>query len=71
MFVGAVSPIGDRYTLRSVLCSLQHRVLTGPSRGRIVTWIDANAPYYGTYRGKRNLYDKDDPNFRALPLVGK
>ncbi len=44
------------------------------SRGefvRIVTWIDANVPYYGTYRGERNLQDKDHPDFRALPLVGK
>ncbi len=38
---------------------------------KIVTWIDANVPYYGTYRGKRNLQDKDHPDFRALPLVGK
>ncbi|MCX6873217.1 MAG: hypothetical protein NTW21_05330 [Verrucomicrobia bacterium] len=38
---------------------------------KIVTWIDANVPYYGTYRGMRSLADKDDPNFRALPLVGK
>jgi hypothetical protein len=36
---------------------------------KIATWIDANVPYYGTYRGKRNLQDKDHPNFRALPLV--
>jgi len=36
---------------------------------KIVTWIDANIPYYGTYRGKRNLQDKDHPDFRALPLV--
>ena len=38
---------------------------------RIVTWIDANTPYYGTYRGKRDLKDKDDPEFRLLPLAGK
>jgi len=38
---------------------------------RIVTWIDTNVPYYGTYRGKRDLQDKDDPDFRALPLAGK
>jgi len=38
---------------------------------RIVTWIDANTPYYGTYRGKRDLKDKDHPDFRALPLVHK
>jgi len=36
---------------------------------RIVTWIDANAPFYGTYRGKRGLKDKDAPDFRLPPLV--
>jgi hypothetical protein len=38
---------------------------------RIVTWIDANAPYYGTHSGKKNLKWKDDPGFRPLPLAGK
>jgi len=36
---------------------------------RIVTWIDANVPYYGTLRGERNLRDKDRPDFRPMPLV--
>jgi len=36
---------------------------------RIVTWIDANAPYYGTHSGKKNLKWKDDPDFRPLPSV--
>ena len=34
---------------------------------RIVTWVDANAPYFGTHRGKKNLKWKDDPDFRPLP----
>jgi len=38
---------------------------------RIVTWIDANAPFYGTHRGKKNLKWKDEPDFRPLPLAGK
>ncbi|MBL7134378.1 MAG: hypothetical protein ISS78_09805, partial [Phycisphaerae bacterium] len=38
---------------------------------KIVTWIDANAPYYGTYRGRRDLKDKDSPDFRLPPLAGK
>jgi hypothetical protein len=38
---------------------------------KIATWIDANVPYYGTYRGKIYPQDKDHPDFRALPLVGK
>jgi len=38
---------------------------------RLVTWIDANVPYYGTYRGHRNIEDKDHPNYRALPVALK
>ncbi len=38
---------------------------------RIVTWIDANTPYYGTYRGKRELKYRDEPDFRMPPLVVK
>ena len=38
---------------------------------KIATWIDANVPYYSTYRSRRNPSDKDHPNFRLLPLVGK
>jgi len=45
--------------------------LTGEEFIRIVTWIDANAPYYGTHEGKKNLKWKDEPDFRPLPLVRK
>jgi hypothetical protein len=38
---------------------------------KIATWIDANAPYYGTYRGKRGLQDKDHPEFRSHPVALK
>jgi hypothetical protein len=38
---------------------------------KIVTWIDANVPYYGTYHGKKEFKDKDQPDFRPLPLAGK
>ena len=61
---------------RSKLVDQIHRApcnanLTREEFIKIVTWIDANVPYYGTYRGKRNLQDKDHPEFRALPLAGK
>ena len=36
---------------------------------RVVTWIDANAPYYGIYEGKKNLKWKDDPEFRPKPRM--
>jgi len=66
-------------TFGSHLSKLAERMRKDPckasiTRGefvRIVTWIDANTPYYGTYRGKRNVQDKDHPDFRALPLVKK
>jgi hypothetical protein len=38
---------------------------------KIITWVDANCPYYGTYRGKHSPKDKDLPDFRAVPLVQK
>jgi len=39
---------------------------------RLVTWVDANSPYYGSYFGRRNLKYKDHPDFRPVPkLAGK
>ncbi|MBL7220092.1 MAG: hypothetical protein ISS69_08255 [Phycisphaerae bacterium] len=63
----------------SHLSKLAERIRKAPCKGkitraefvRIVTWIDANTPYYGTYRGKRGLSDKDHPDFRLPPLVAK
>ena len=37
---------------------------------RLITWADANGPYYGTYFGRRNLNYKDHPNFRPVPTLG-
>jgi hypothetical protein len=36
---------------------------------RLVTWVDANAPYYGSYFGRRNLKYKDHPDFRPVPTL--
>ena len=33
---------------------------------RLVTWVDANAQYYGSYYGRRNIKYKDHPNFRPV-----
>ncbi|MGD0092610.1 MAG: discoidin domain-containing protein [Planctomycetota bacterium] len=38
---------------------------------RLVTWIDANAPYYGIYEGRRNIKWKDQPGFRPVPVAAK
>ena len=35
----------------------------------VVTWADANAPYYGSYFGRRNLIYKDHPDFRPIPTL--
>jgi len=36
---------------------------------RLVTWIDANAPFYGTYEGRRNVKWKGQPGFRPDPVA--
>ena len=38
---------------------------------KIVTWIDANVPYYGTHEGKKNIKWKGKADFRPVPLAGK
>ena len=51
------------------------RIRSGPCKSdltkeefvRLVTWIDANAPYYGVYEGKKNIKWKGTPDFRPLP----
>ena len=35
---------------------------------RIATWIDANVPYWGSYRGPWQVQEKDRPDFRLLPV---
>jgi hypothetical protein len=54
--------------LRASLCGEN---LTREEFIRLVTWVDANAPYFGTHRGKKNLKWKDDPEFRPLPLAAR
>ncbi len=34
---------------------------------KLVTWVDSNSQYYGSYYGRRNLKHKDHPNFRPVP----
>jgi len=36
---------------------------------RLITWSDANAPYYGSYFGRRNLAYRDHPDFRPIPTL--
>jgi len=63
----------------SHLSRLVARIRKDPCKGklsdeefiRMITWIDANCPFYGTYRGKRDIKHKDDPDFRPPPLYGK
>ena len=34
---------------------------------KIVTWIDANAPFYGTHEGRKHIKWKNEPDFRPHP----
>ena len=36
---------------------------------KLVTWVDSNAPYYGSYFGRRNLAHREDPEFRPAPTL--
>jgi hypothetical protein len=43
--------------------------LTEPEWVRLITWVDANGPYYGSYFGRRNLIYGDRPDFRPEPTL--
>jgi hypothetical protein len=36
---------------------------------RLVTWVDANVPYYGSYFGRRNVQYRNHPAFRPVPTL--
>ena len=36
---------------------------------KLVTWIDANVPFYGSYFGKRNINYRQHPGFRPEPTL--
>jgi hypothetical protein len=70
-FIPAEPPL----TFGSHRSTMIERILKGPCEAklgrdefvRLVTWIDANAPFYGIYEGKKNLKWKGDPEFRPNP----
>ncbi len=78
-FGSANVPPEPPLTFGSHRSKLIERIRKAPCKGdltredfiRIVTWIDANAPYYGTHRGKKNLKWKSEPDFRPLPLASE
>ena len=72
-------PVEPPLTFGSHRSKMVERIRKAPCKSKItredfikiVTWIDANAPYYGTHRGKKNLRWKNEADFRPLPLAGK
>jgi hypothetical protein len=48
-------------------CPGNERKLSRTEFIKLVTWVDSNAQYYGSYYGRRNLQYKDHPNFRPVP----
>jgi hypothetical protein len=56
--------------LIAVLRKGHHRVqLSREDMLRLTTWVDANAPYYGSYFGRRNLVYRNHPDFRPVPTL--
>jgi len=65
------------YTLNSPVSKLIKQVqrgctgndvkLTQAEFVRLVTWVDSNAQYYGSYYGRRNIKYKGHPDFRPVP----
>jgi hypothetical protein len=43
--------------------------LTREEFTRLVTWVDGNAPYYGSYFGRRHIAHRADPAFRPVPTL--
>jgi hypothetical protein len=59
-----------RSRLIAVLRSAHHGVrLSREEFIRLATWVDANAPYYGSYFGRRNLAYRGRPDFRPVPTL--
>ncbi len=78
-FGSAHIPVDPPLTFGSHKSRLVERIRKAPCKSnitreefiRFVTWIDANAPFYGTHRGKKNIKWKDDPEFRPPPLAAE
>jgi len=75
---GNVAPVPPR-TLGSPASQLIAKLRAGHSNVglstaefiRLATWVDANAPYYGSYYGRRHLRYRGHPDFRPAPGVGR
>ncbi|MHC4187805.1 MAG: hypothetical protein ACYSRQ_06390, partial [Planctomycetota bacterium] len=38
---------------------------------RLVTWVDSNAQYHGSYYGIKSLDARDHPDFRRVPTFAE
>jgi hypothetical protein len=71
---GNIAPVPPR-TLGSHASKLIARLregkccdaLTGEDFIKIATWVDANAQYYGSYFGRRNIKYQSFPDYRPVP----
>ncbi|MDY0166547.1 MAG: hypothetical protein RBS80_08380 [Thermoguttaceae bacterium] len=73
---GYVEPLGPKALgshaspLVHILRKGHHEVeLSEAEWVRLITWVDANGPYYGSYFGRRNLKYRDLPDFRPVPTL--
>jgi len=76
-FGGAHVPLAPPMSFGSHRSKLVKMLLAGHAKTKlsqeefikIVTWIDANAPFYGTHEGKKNIKWQSEPDFRPDPVA--
>ncbi len=67
---GKIELSGDQARLERLAALIESHedvVLKPEELLKISNWVDTNAQYYGSYYGRRNLKDKDHPDFRPVP----
>jgi len=59
----------DRAKLAAELSKKHEKVIKGMSQAdlvRIITWVDSNAQFYGSYWGRKNVSHKGHKNYRPV-----
>jgi hypothetical protein len=57
--------------ITTLLSGHQNVKLTQEEMIKISTWVDANAQYYGSWYGRRDIRYKDHPHFRPIPTFSE
>jgi hypothetical protein len=57
--------------ITTLLAGHQEVKLSQEEMIKIATWVDANAQYYGSWYGRRDIRYKDHPDFRPVPTFSE